>query len=225
MNRKEILLICLILCFICSLQAVASADVSVDDTHDVKLVASSNAIDNDLSSYSHSENNQILRGENDDAGSFSDLQNKINSESGIITLDKNYTFNESLLTDIALASSGIVVQKDSTLEIVGDPTKNITINGLGDSKLFSFKSHVILQNINFINGVGHKTSSITSDDMLEISDCRFFDNTGKLGGAIQANDGLTITDSIFEGNLALDGGSIYIGNSNSESRIENCNFH
>ena len=73
MNRKEILLICLILCFICSLQAVASADVSVDDTHDVKLVASSNAIDNDLSSYSHSENNQILRGENDDAGSFSDL--------------------------------------------------------------------------------------------------------------------------------------------------------
>ena len=61
--------------------------------------------------------------------------------------------------------------------------------------------------------------------MLEISDCRFFDNTGKLGGAIQANDGLTITDSIFEGNLALDGGSIYIGNSNSESRIENCNFH
>ena len=224
MNRKEILLICLILCFICSLQAVASADVSVDDTHDVKLVASSNAIDNDLSSYSHSENNQILRGENDDAGSFSDLQNKINSESGRITLDKNYTFNESLLTDIALASSGIVVQKDSTLEIVGDPTKNITINGLGDSKLFSFKSHVILQNINFINGVGHKTSSITSDDMLEISDCRFFDNTGKLGGAIQANDGLTITDSIFEGNLALDGGSIYIGNSNSESRIENCNF-
>ena len=224
MNRKEILLICLILCFICSLQAVASADVSVDDTHDVKLVASSNAIDNDLSSYSHSENNQILRGENDDAGSFSDLQNKINSESGIITLDKNYTFNESLLTDIALASSGIVVQKDSTLAIVGDPTKNITINGLGDSKLFSFKSHVILQNINFINGVGHKTSSITSDDMLEISDCRFFDNTGKLGGAIQANDGLTITDSIFEGNIALDGGSIYVGNSDKASIIENCNF-
>ena len=224
MNRKEILLICLILCFICSLQAVASADVSVDDTHDVKLVASSNAIDNDLSSYSHSENNQILRGENDDAGSFSDLQNKINSESGIITLDKNYTFNESLLTDIALASSGIVVQKDSTLTIVGDPTKNITINGLGDSKLFSFKSHVILQNINFINGVGHKTSSITSDDMLEISDCRFFDNTGKLGGAIQANDGLTITDSIFEGNIALDGGSIYVGNSDKASIIENCNF-
>ena len=229
MNKKEILLICLIFCFIFSMQAVASADIDLDNTNDTKLATSSIdaiGISNDLSSYSLPENNQILRGENDDAGSFSDLQSKINSESGTIVLDRNYTFNESLNSDIALATSGIVVEKDSTITIVGAAGKNITINGLGDSKLFSFKSNVILQNINFINGVGHKTSAITSDDdvTLEISNCTFLDNTGKLGGAIQANGGLTLTDSIFDGNLALDGGSIYIGNSQLTSRIENCNF-
>ena len=79
MNKKEILMICLIICFIFSLQAVVAADVDLNttdgDSLSVPAVGSVETVDasNDLSSYSLSNDDSIVRGENDGAGSFSEL--------------------------------------------------------------------------------------------------------------------------------------------------------
>ena len=89
MNKKEILMICLIICFIFSLQAVSASDVELNTTDDNVLAAQIDdavSISNDLSSYSLPEDNSIVRGENDGAGSFSELQEKIDNDKCCTTI-------------------------------------------------------------------------------------------------------------------------------------------
>ena len=117
MNKKEILMICLIICFIFSISAVSAADVDVNTTDDTILTAQIDdavSISNDLSSYSLPENNSIVRGENDGAGSFSELQERINNDTtGEISLDKNYAYNSS--SDSGL-TNGIVISKNIVIK-------------------------------------------------------------------------------------------------------------
>ena len=83
MLRKEILIICLIICCLFSLQAVAAASDGNSTDH-VVLTTDSN-----VSAYSlPNTDNQLLAGS--DAGTFSDLQNDL-SLGGDIVLTRNYT--------------------------------------------------------------------------------------------------------------------------------------
>lgn len=221
MNRKEILLICLILCFICSVSAVSAADV--DNTTDTVLATSTTdvvSISNDLSSYSHSENNQILRGENDGAGSFSDLQSNITAAGNYLKLTNNYTYNSS--SDSALSSTGIIINKDFTLE--GEEGKNITINALSMSKLFKLDGSITLKNINFISGTSPNDAPINSVGSLTVENCMFANGNGFNGGAIHAMGGLNVSTSTFYKNMARNGGSIFIEDSSSTSSISGCTF-
>ena len=213
------------MCLIGSVSAVASADVNLDSTDDKILSTSDSDVvgtSNDLSSYSLPDNNQILRGENDDAGSFSDLQTKIDSATGsTITLDKNYTYNKT--SDISLGGTGVLV--NGVLTIEGQAGKNITIDGLGMAKIFTLNGDITLRNINFIGGSSFDDSSIHSTGKLTVENCNFTDCFGSMGGAIHALGGLDVSDSNFKGNDAMnDGGSIYIADSALTSIISDCTF-
>ena len=93
MSRKEILFICLIVCCLFSLQAVA-AESDGNSTDSVVLTTDSN-----VSAYSLPNTDDPLMAGND-AGTFEDLQNDL-SLGGDIVLTKNYTF---VSTDSGLAN-------------------------------------------------------------------------------------------------------------------------
>ena len=214
MNKKEILLICLIICCIFSISAVSAADVDGNATDDTILAAQIDdavSISNDLSSYSLPEDNSIVRGENDGAGSFSDLQERINSDTtGEISLDKNYTYNSS--SDSGL-TDGIVISKDIVIK-----GNDFTIDALSSARIFNITSGntVTLIGINFVNGGSASVTnggSIYSDAQgLIIDNCTFDgSNAAKDGGAIYVNgDSCTLANSTFTNNIAGDdGGAIY----------------
>ena len=150
MNMKKILFICLIICFVCSIQAAAAADIDVNATDDSILTDQSIdavGVSNYLSSYSLSDENSIVRGEND--GSFSELQDIIdNDNTGTISLEKNYTFNSDTDADLV---QGIVISKDIVIN-----GNDFTIDALSSARIFNIAagSTVVLNGINFVNGGG-----------------------------------------------------------------------
>ena len=173
MNKKKILFICLIICFVCSIQAVAAANVDVNVTDDNMLTDQSIdavGVSNDLSSYSLSDEDSIVRGENE--GSFSELQEFIdNDDTGIISLDKNYTFNSDTDTDLV---EGIVISKDITIN-----GNDFTIDALSSARIFNIAagSTVTLNGINFVNGgstsIEYGGSIYSGAQGLTIDDCTF----------------------------------------------------
>ena len=203
-------MICLIICFIFSLQAVSASDVELNTTDDNVLAAQIDdavSVSNDLSSYSLPDDNSIVRGENDGAGSFSELQTKIdNDDTGTITLDKNYTYDDS--SDSGL-KDGIVISKN--INIVGN---GFTIDALSSARIFNIEtgSTVTLTGINFVNGGGASVdyggSIYSSAQDLTIEDCTFKGSyASEDGGALYiSGDGCKLLDSTFIDNSAGDDG-------------------
>ena len=225
MNKKEILMICLIICCIFSLQAVSAADVDLNTTDDTILAVQIDdtvSISNDLSSYSLPEDNSIVRGENDGAGSFSELQTKIdNDDTGELILDKNYTYDDS--SDSGL-KNGIVISKDIT--IVGN---GFTIDALSSARIFNITSGstVILNGINFVNGGGASVdyggSIYSSAQGLAIYDCTFDGSyaTEDGGAMFISGDGCKLYDSTFINNAAGDDGGAINWNGNDGTMYNN----
>ena len=208
MNMKKILFICLIICFVCSIHAVAAAEVDVNATDDSILTDQSIdavGVGNDLSSYSLSDENSIVRGEND--GSFSELQDIIdNDNTGTISLEKNYTFNSDTDADLV---QGIVISKDIVIN-----GNDFTIDALSSARIFNIAtgSTVVLNGINFVNGGGTSVenggSIYSSAEGLTIDDCTFTGSyASEDGGALYiSGDNCKLYDSTFTANVAGDDG-------------------
>ena len=200
MSRKEILIICLIMCFILSLQTAVAADVDNNNTT-VLATQDLSVVSNNVSAYSLPNSNSILQTGSGDAGTFSELQSDISS-GGLITLERNYTFDSS--SDSAL-TAGIVITKNT--EIVGN---GIVIDANNQARVFRVAKDatVTLRGITFINanpaqGPG---GSIFGTGVVHIDNCKFINNTANYanGGAVSlAGFGSTITNSYFEGNRAI----------------------
>ena len=210
MSRKEILFICLIVCCLFSLQAVA-AESDGNSTDSVVLTTDSN-----VSAYSLPNTDDPLMAGND-AGTFEDLQNDL-SLGGDIVLTKNYTF---VSTDSGLAN-GISVP-NTVNSITG--SGNIVIDGSQQARIFNILSghSITLTGITFINAnADGNGGSINSDGTLIISDCNFINNTASgHGGAIYlgSGEGDTVTNCNFEGNVAGgNGGAVdwYAGSSKGQ---------
>ncbi|WP_133241952.1 Ig-like domain-containing protein, partial [Methanobrevibacter thaueri] len=211
MLRKEILIICLIICCLFSLQAVAAASDG-NSTDQVVLTT-----DGNVSAYSLPNTDDQLR-DGSDAGTFSDLQNDL-SLGGDIVLTKNYTFDSDKDTGLV---NGISVP-DTVNSITG--IGNIVIDGSRQARIFNIHSShsIILTGITFINAnADGNGGSINSDGTLIISDCNFINNTASChGGAVYlgSGEGDTITNCNFEGNIAGgNGGAIdwYAGSSKGQ---------
>ena len=196
------------MCFICSISAVSASDVQTDDTNTTMLTTqTTETVDasNDFSSQSLPEND-ILGEDNGGAGSFSDLNELISSDTtGTITLDKNYTYNPD--TDFDLANLGIQI---STNKVIQGNGNKITIDGKGISKLFTLSGTITLRDITFINGYSMGTAAISqaTGSNLNVYDCTFIENSGLNGGAIQSWGNLDLDGCTFINNTAVSGGAI-----------------
>ena len=212
MKKKILILICLIV-FIVSIAGV-SASQDVNQTLGI------------------SEEDVISQ----DAGTFSQLQEKINNapEGSEISLESNYTMddlNKSLIVNKSLTING----NGFTLD--GNFAKRILVISGG--------GNVELKNIRFINGLDSSLMDAIAGAIysyktnLLIDGCIFESNSavgGGMGGAIVSfYDNFTIKNSIFDSNEASNGriisgktakgGAIYAAsNSFSKGTIENCTF-
>lgn len=164
-----------------------------------------------------------------DEGSFTALQNMINSasEGSTINLKTDYAYDSSF------EDTGIRINK--TLTINGN---NHIISGSESLRAFIVESdNVVLKNIKFVNGsMGNGGAIYFKGDNLLIDSCQFLDNTANNGGAIAIYlNGIakadtfattTIKNSLFERNSASgDGGAVYVGeNGGTKLVIDNCIF-
>ena len=216
MNKKGILLICLIMCFI-SFQAVSAVEIDNNGTQDNTLAVSNNVNNsNEISTYSLPDND-VLQSGSGNGGSFSDLQADI-STGGLITLNGDYIYSSS---DTIV--NGIVITQDTTIDGYG-----VTIDAKGKTRIFDIASGitVTLNGITFINANATGSGgSIYSEGTLVVNDCTFINNSAYSdGGAIAfMADNDSINRCTFMGNIAgCDGGAIkVIGN---HTTIINCTF-
>ena len=118
MNKREIIIICLILCFVLSLQAVAAADADINKNNNTNVQTGQDTsaveVNNNDASYSLPDSNDKLQEGDGNAGSFSDLESKINTGGTEVTLDSNYTYKD---TDPDSLSNGINI--DHSVTIIG----------------------------------------------------------------------------------------------------------
>ena len=230
MNYKKILLICLILCLAFTISAVSAVDAEGMDTNKTLSTSTDDVVQ-------ESDGSQLLSVSNDadvlaDAtgagGSFSDLQNLINSNNGIITLTGNYTYGGS-----DSGNGGISINKDIT--IVGQG--NIVIDANGKSRIFNVaKDHSLtLKGITLTNGHASDYAGaiyLNANSKVLIDRCNFTNNhANNHAGAIYINGaGSVINNSYFYKNRAevnangWGGGAINIVTSASNTIINNCSF-
>ena len=194
MSRKEILIICLIMCFILSLQAVAAADVDNNDTGLLKTQEVTS-----VSAYSLPNSQDTLLSGSGNAGTFLDLQGNLTGDD--VTLESNYTWDSN--TDGAL-TGGIVINHNMTITGNG-----IVIDANHKARVFNIAkgATVTLRGITFINGNATGAGgSIFGAGTVHIDNCKFINNTANKanGGAICLSGyGSTINNSYFEGNKAI----------------------
>ena len=200
MNRKEIFIICLVICCIFSLHAVAA--VSDQNTTDDIGIASDN-----VSSYSLPNADSQLPTGSENVETFKDLQEAVRN-GGEVELSNNYTFDAS--ADSGL-ENGIFIDNDITIDGKG----KVIIDASHQARVFDIAKgkSVTLKGITFINGnASGNGGSISSHGVLTIIDCKFINNTAaEHGGAIYLDHSTksTIENCEFNGNVAgLNGGAI-----------------
>ena len=226
MNKKEILIICLIMCFVLSLHAVSAADVN-GDNNDAGLLKIQNVNNVSADSLPNSQDTPLLGSA--DAGTFKALQDKIDATTAgeSITLENNYTWNSGTDGDI---TTGIKINHD--IIIIAEDGKDIVIDANEKTRVFNITNgaHVTLNGITFINGkitsADGNGGSILSDGELTIYNCTFMYNTATKGegGAIYTSAEANITKSTFKFNkvgASKNGGAVHIG---ANSIISNSTF-
>ena len=205
--KKHILFILLISILLCSVQAIAAADVSDADGNDIFDLS------NDIETVQADSNDEVLDAPSSgevltaDAGNFTELESKINGASGYLLLDKDYTKKSG--------EQSITISKNSNFVLDGG---NHTISADFINGIFTYNPNFIhrkvvitLQNIKFVNT---KASALTLTDYakVKIINCTFTDCTARNGGAISydgsscAIDGCTFTNC----NASGSGGAIYV---------------
>lgn len=247
--KKTLLVFCLIICVLFCVSSVAAGDVNEtaiasENQDSVDANVATTEVDNEKieSDVISSSNEEILNTK--DNGTFTALQNKINSASAgsTITLENDYVYDEGFDT------GGIIISK--SLTIMGNGK---TIDGAETSRIFHLSARTVFIDVNFINGYAygddnHKwggaiDANYYGDDSNAISyainctfvnnaaewyggalyrvsanNCTFIDNTAAYeGGAISGGSAFYST---FKNCSAMDGGAIFSKNGN----VSNCNF-
>ena len=194
--------------------AVSAVSAQDNDTGDI---ASANKTADE---YVSIDENQIILSENNDAGTFDDLQREINNapESSVLNLTRDYN-----------GAHGSRIQLNKNLTIDG---QGHTLDCLGDdcSAFYSSSGKITLMNLKIINGHNDDNAKggaiyIEGSAQYTLINCTFNKNwANDYGGAIyNGANKLTIIDCSFNNNEADDyhGGAIY---SKGELDIKNSLF-
>ena len=239
-NRGLLILIFVALAFV-SIASVAAADandtaVAVDDQSDdlAEIETQDDAI--------ASSDENILSDPDD--GTFTSLQNKINSGS-TISLENDYLYDEGFST------SGITINKKVTIN-----GNNKVIDANSKSRIFNIEEsgELIINHVIFKGGsAGDNGGAINVVGTMEITDCTFENCVAENGGAIYCSNikdskltvnsvtfksctartlggaiygpydaGYTITLSHFEDCRAVDGGAIFL--QSHDMTVSSCDF-
>ena len=213
--------------------AESTDDLVANDTSNNKLLGLSN--DDVLSEGLTSGNNILGANEDENTGTFTQLQELINSHADSeLILDRNYTYNPT--SDSAL-KNGMGITGDIIID-----GKGFTIDGANEAKIFyiyrnSPIGNFTFNNINFKNGYSSKHAPIffKGIDAIYINNCSFDSCTqsGAEGGALLigsvSSSEIFIKNSNFTNNVAeRSGGALYIDNYfygfDGGGYIENCRF-
>ena len=212
--RNEIIIIlCLIICIILSLNAVSAA---TNDLNKANVTDNSNL----LSLPSNNNNNVLGSG----GQSFTELNETINGGTqSVIDLKNNYTFTDRD-TDFV---NGIRINRPLTINGNG-----FAIDGANKARIFDIYAPVTLNNIVFING-----NSSTNGGAIDVENavasrielCTFINNSAKdSGGAIYLNDmahNTVVTDCKFINNTAeINGGAIEWHKNSENGLVTNSEF-
>ena len=220
--KKGLLVLCLFICIFAIAGVSAADDASMPLEDDADSTADANSLsvsieedmiedtiaeeDNDALDSSQEE---ILTETDEDDGTFTALQKKINNaESGsTISLDKDYSY------DSGFSTRGILINKNLTINGNGH-----TLNGLSKSRIFLItfglkdNHKVVLNNIKFLNGnTDLYGGAIFNYANLTVNNCYFKNNSAKYcGGAINSVGHLYLKNSKFIKNTAGgDAGAVF----------------
>lgn len=158
---------------------------------------------------SDSENPLIASAVESDNGTFSSLQNKIDSTSSgnTINLERDYKYDDGF------DKKGIVIRKDLTINGNGH-----SIDGLSKSRIFFINhgilkhNNVTLNNITIKNGYSSSYGgAIFNFGDLTVSNCVFENNYANIaGGAINSIGSLNSKNTLFNKNSAKgDAGAVF----------------
>ncbi|MBQ8016987.1 MAG: hypothetical protein IJ258_02670 [Methanobrevibacter sp.] len=203
MKYKTLLTICLIACVLFTISSV-------------------NAIDENETIIANEDNQEIIQETNEDIvttptdddilktddGTFTALQNKINSASSgsTITLENDYTYDDGFDTNGIKISRSIIIDGNGH-----------TLNGLSKSRIFKISGgNIAIKNVNFVNGYisdnGGAVYSIANG--IDFTNCNFNNNYADYGAALYIDYKLTRTDT--SGPFTKEGGAY--------TTITNCKF-
>lgn len=159
-------------------------------------------------------------------GTFEDLQNAINSTTGTLELDRNYSYNDDFGS-----TEGIKFYKDIVID-----GKGHTIDGKGKSRIFSIGSYskslnrVVLKNINFINANSSRGGAINIDATnASIINSTFINcKSSFAGGAVywepHSWGTVTLINSTFRYNSAINKGGALAVNDGKNCLLLNNTF-
>src|SRR5574344_248195 len=198
---------------ICSLGVVSAADTNniVSDANNNNLLSTNNI--SNLETINVADENQISSTENvisdSNSGSFSDLQNLINSNNSSITLDKNYKYN--IATDSAYIN-GITILNEN-YEIDGN---NFTIDGCDSARIINYAGTgtLTLTNLNLVNGkttLNGGAVYASNSGNIQISGSNLINNSANNGGAVYTTGDVNIKTSQLINNTANTGSAVYAG--------------
>ena len=195
MKLRKLMVILILIIFLFSIAAVSAAN-----TTDVMTSNDDSSQKND--EILSKENEEIIKDTN--AGTFTELRDKINKGGSEITLDKNYSCEDGFSTN------GITISKQITID-----GKGHTIDAQGKARIFYVQANnVILKNIIFKNGNSADQGGAIywQGTAGSVSGSTFIGNSANVhGGAIDwTNTGGSVSGSTFIGNSAnVHGGAIF----------------
>jgi len=226
--KSQIVILCLVICILMSV-----CTVSANDVNDTYLAVEDSVIDENITIDESQELLQVNENEDmlsADEGSFAELQNLINENSGTLTLNKSYVFNDG--------DNPISITKP--ISINGNGYK---IDGAGKSSILKITGNdVTLKNIEFSNGYINSPDEVYGAAIIWegnngiVNNCIFSNNTIRTeyyeeskGGAIYWNGiNATINGSTFKNNSILDtagdGGAIFFTSKCVNVFIDNSHF-
>ncbi|MDD6257391.1 MAG: beta strand repeat-containing protein [Methanobrevibacter boviskoreani] len=196
MKRRLYIILLVILLIFVGIGSVSASDFS--STNSSNLLAS------------NSTDNANILSEDNEYGTFTDLNTLINSssEGSTINLDKNYKYSPS--------TDGNYINGTHIYTSITINGNNHVIDGSNVTRAFNISSgNVAFINCVFTNCKGIYGGAIYSDDSIaSVDNCVFTNNNASVcGGAVYSNSIGSITNSKFVNNTANNyGGSVYVDN-------------
>ncbi|WP_298525489.1 C1 family peptidase [uncultured Methanobrevibacter sp.] len=157
----------------------------------------------------------------EDAGSFSDLKNDIDTTNATLEITKDY-INDNCSNGIRIEKDNITINGNghaldgNNKAIFYNAATNTTLNNLilmnayyvSGSAVYN-SGLLILNNVTFINNSANVGAAIMNFGSIVLNGCTFINNSANMGAAISSGGSVILNDCTFINNTAGSGGVIY----------------